>query len=40
MLGFYCNDESEDTLENIISVNPELIIAPGDHVKYVKSIKC
>ena len=30
---FYCNDETEDTIENIISVNPELIITTGDHVK-------
>jgi 3',5'-cyclic AMP phosphodiesterase CpdA len=37
---FYCNDETEDTIENIISTNPELIITTGDHVKDVKSIKC
>jgi Calcineurin-like phosphoesterase len=37
---FYCNDETEDTIENIISINPELIITTGDHVKDVKSIKC
>jgi Calcineurin-like phosphoesterase len=37
---FYCNDETEDTIENIISVNPELIITTGDHVKDVKSAKC
>ncbi len=30
---YYCNDETEDTIENIISVNPELIITTGDHVK-------
>ena len=29
---FYCNDQTEDTIENIISVNPELIITTGDHV--------
>ena len=37
---FYCNDETEDTIENIISVDPELIITTGDHVKNVKSAKC
>ena len=30
---YYCNDETEDTIENIISVDPELIITTGDHVK-------
>src|SRR5688572_8652094 len=30
---FYCNDETEDTIENIISIDPELIITTGDHVK-------
>ncbi len=37
---FYCNDETEDTIKNIISINPELIITTGDHVKDVGSIKC
>ncbi len=37
---FYCNDETEDTIENIIAINPELIITTGDHVKDVRSIKC
>lgn len=37
---YYCNDETEYTIENIISVNPELIITTGDHDKDVKSIKC
>ena len=37
---FYCNDETEDTIENIISIDPELIITTGDHVKNVKSAKC
>ena len=32
---FYCNDETEDTIENIISSNPEMIITTD-----VKSIKC
>ena len=37
---YYCNDETEDTIENIISVQPELIITTGDHVKDEKSAKC
>jgi predicted phosphodiesterase len=37
---FYCNDETEDTIENIISINPELIITAGDHVKDEISAKC
>ncbi len=37
---FYCNDETQRTIENIISINPELIITTGDHVKNEKSAKC
>jgi predicted phosphodiesterase len=37
---FYCNDQSEDTIENIISVNPELIITTGDHVKDEETADC
>ena len=37
---YYCNDETEDTIENIISVNPELIITTGDHVKDEKTADC
>ena len=37
---FYCNDETEDTIENIISVNPELITTTGDHVKDEESASC
>jgi len=37
---FYCNDETKDTIKNIISINPELIITTRDHVKDVNSIKC
>jgi hypothetical protein len=37
---FYCNDETEDTIEDIISLNPELIITTGDHVKDEKSADC
>ena len=37
---FYCNDETEDTIKNIISIDPKLIITTGDHVKDEKSAKC
>jgi hypothetical protein len=37
---FYCNDETEETIENIISVNPELIITTGDHVKDETTADC
>ena len=37
---FYCNDESENTINNIVTLNPELIITTGDQIKDVKSIKC
>jgi len=37
---FYCNDETEKTIENIISIDPELIVTTGDHVKDEKSAKC
>ncbi len=37
---FYCNDQTEDTINNIISVNPELIITTGDHVKESPSASC
>ncbi|MDX1372093.1 MAG: metallophosphoesterase, partial [Nitrososphaeraceae archaeon] len=37
---FYCNHETEDTIQNILKVNPELIITTGDNVKNVKSAKC
>jgi predicted MPP superfamily phosphohydrolase len=37
---FYCNGQTEDTIENIISVNPELIITTGDHVKDEQSADC
>jgi hypothetical protein len=37
---FYCNDQTEDTIENIISINPELIITTGDHVKDERSAEC
>jgi predicted phosphodiesterase len=37
---FYCNDETEDTIENIISINPELIVTTGDHVKDETTADC
>src|SRR5688572_20962417 len=37
---FYCNDKSEEIIENIISIDPELIITTGDHVKDEKTAKC
>jgi predicted phosphodiesterase len=37
---FYCNDQTEDTINNIVSVNPELIITTGDHVKDEISADC
>ena len=37
---FYCNDETEKTIENIISIDPELIITTGDHVKDERTAKC
>src|SRR5918994_3443100 len=37
---FYCNDQTKETIENIISVNPELIITTGDHVNDKKSADC
>src|SRR5918993_3560217 len=37
---FYCNDQTKETIENIISVNPQLIITTGDHVNDEKSADC
>jgi hypothetical protein len=37
---YYWNDETEKTIENIIPINPELIISTGDHVKDEKSAGC
>ena len=37
---FYCNDETEKTIENIISIYPELVITTGDHVKDERTAKC
>ena len=37
---WYCNEETERTIQNVINANPDLIITTGDHVKDVKSAKC
>jgi predicted MPP superfamily phosphohydrolase len=37
---WYCNDETERTIQNVINANPDLIITTGDHVKDVKSADC
>jgi hypothetical protein len=37
---FYCNDETQHTIENIISKDPELIITTEDHVKDQITAKC
>ena len=37
---WYCNEETKKTINNILGVNPELIITTGDHVKDVNSADC
>jgi 3',5'-cyclic AMP phosphodiesterase CpdA len=37
---WYCNVETEKTIQNVLNANPDLIITTGDHVKDVKSAKC
>ena len=37
---WYCNEETQKTINNILSVDPELIITTGDHVKDVNSADC
>jgi hypothetical protein len=37
---WYCNDETERTVQNVINANPDLVITTGDHVKDVKSADC
>ena len=37
---WYCNEETEKTINNILSVEPELIITTGDQVKNEKSAAC
>jgi hypothetical protein len=31
---FYCNDETEDTIENIVSINPELTFIKKSYKKH------
>jgi hypothetical protein len=35
-----CNEETKRTIQNIIAMDPELIITTGDHVKNEKSARC
>ena len=35
-----CNEETKRTIQNIIAMDPELIITTGDHVKNAKSARC
>jgi 3',5'-cyclic AMP phosphodiesterase CpdA len=37
---WYCNEETEKTIQNVLNTNPDLIITTGDHVKDVKSADC
>ncbi len=37
---WYCNEETERTIQNVINAKPDLIITTGDHVKDVKSADC
>jgi len=37
---WYCNEETERTIKNVINANPDLIITTGDHVKDIKSADC
>ncbi len=35
-----CNEETQRTIQNIIAMDPELIITTGDHVKNAQSANC
>jgi len=37
---WYCNEETKKTINNILAVDPELIITTGDQVKESPSAKC
>jgi hypothetical protein len=37
---WYCNEETEKTIQNILSIDPEVIITTGDQVKEEPSAKC
>ena len=37
---WYCNDETQKTIQNVLNADPDLIITTGDHVKDEKSADC
>ena len=37
---WYCNEETKKTINNILAINPELIITTGDQVKESPSAAC
>ena len=37
---WYCNEETEKTIHNILSIDPEVIITTGDQVKEEPSARC
>ena len=37
---FYCNEETQKTINNILAIHPELIITTGDQVKDSPSAQC
>ena len=37
---WYCNHETQRTIDNVIHANPDLIVTTGDHVKDVASADC
>lgn len=37
---WYCNQETQRTIDNVIHANPDLIITTGDHVKDAESADC
>jgi predicted phosphodiesterase len=37
---WYCNQETQRTIDNIIHANPDLVITTGDHVRDVDSADC
>lgn len=37
---WYCNQETQRTIDNVVHANPDLIITTGDHVKDVASADC
>ena len=37
---WYCNEETQNTINNILDAHPELIITTGDQVKESPSVEC